>query len=359
VRKIKFKLPSAILRKKVKITLPVCGLILALVYFFYSTVGVSAAVLNGGSLTLTDSQPSASSVSYTLDFDNVTTSSIKCIKVVLSDAATGGSAPTGINTGSVAYSVANSDYVPDSETWTAAEITTGSFKITTANGEVPGSATDATVQVTGITNGSTADMAYFAQFSTYDNVDCSTSPVDSGIATFIYTTGQAVSLTVDPSISFSVSSVATGQSANGAAVTVTSSSSTIPLGTVTSSANAIAAHDLAVTTNAGSGYSVSTRYSDKPTSGGNDVDDHTGDHTTPTTMSAGTEAFGYTTEDTTYSQFQTNKYAAFTDSNALIANNTTAVSSETTRVAYQVGVSGTTPAGTYTTTVILTCTPSY
>jgi len=359
VRKIKFKLPFAISRKKVKITLPVVGLILALVYFFYSTAGVSAAALTGGSLTLSDSQPSASSVSYTIDFDNVTLSSIKCIKVVLSDAATGGSAPTGINTASVTYNAANSDYIPDVETWTAAELATGSFKITNATGETPGSATGATVQVTGITNGSTVDTAYYAQFSTYDNVDCSTSPVDSGVVTFIYTTGQAVSLTVDPSISFSISSVASAQTVNGATVTVTSSSSTIPLGTVTSSANAIAAHDLAVTTNAGSGYSVSTRYSDKPTSGSNDIDDHTGDHTTPTTMSAGTEAFGYTTEDTTYSQFQSNKYAAFTTSNAAIANNTVAVNNETTRVGYQVGVGGTTPAGTYTTTVILTCTPSY
>lgn len=319
---------------------------------------VFAAVLGGGNVSLSDSRPSETS-SYTFEFDNVTLSSIKCIKVVLSDAVTGGSAPTGINTASVTYSAANSDYIPDVQTWTAAEIAAGSFKITNATGEIPASATDATVQVTGITNGSAADTAYYAQFSTYDNIDCATSAVDSGVATFIYTSGQAVSLTVDPSISFALSTVAVGQSVNGAAVTVATTTSTIPFSTVTDSANAVAAHTATVSTNAGSGYFLYARYTAVPTYDVNDIDDHTGDHTTPTTMSAGTEAFGYTTEDTDYSQFQSNKYAAFTTSNAEAAKSAAAISNDATKIGYQVGVSGSTTAGTYTTTVILTVTPFY
>ena len=84
-------------------------------------------------------------------------------------------------------------------------------------------------------------------------------------------------------------------------------------------------------------------------------------------MSAGTEAFGYTTNDATLgtgtaARFTTGgpKYAAFTTSNAEAGYSGAAVSSETIRLGYAVGISGTTPAGTYgSSTVIITATPAY
>jgi len=167
VSKIKFKLPSAISRKKVKITLPVVGLILALVYFFYSTVGVSAAALTGGSLTLSDSQPSATSVSYTLEFDNVTTSAIKCIRVEFDTAADGsGSKPTGMTITGVALG-GSSSYIPTPGNWSpSADNGTGVIQITYATGETPASSSDRTVILTGITNGSTAGTGYYALLNT-------------------------------------------------------------------------------------------------------------------------------------------------------------------------------------------------
>ncbi len=156
--------------------------------------------------------------------------------------------------------------------------------------------------------------------------------------------------------------------ARPATTTVASTDGTIPFGTVTTSTNGVAAHDLTVTTNAGSGYTLSIRYTAKPTSGANDIDDHTGTNAAPTTMSPGTEAFGYTTNDATlgtgtadrFTSSGGNKWAAFTTSNAEVAYSSTSVSSQTTRVGYQVGISGTTPAGIYgTSTVIVTATPAY
>jgi len=320
---------------------------------------VKAAVLSGGSLSLSDGKPSSTAVTYTADFDNVTTSAIKCIKLVFSNAATGGSLPTGMVTSGAALDAAT-DFIPTSGSWsigsTAVE---GTLTFTYDTGEAPEQSTDRTVVLTGITNGSAANTTYYLQFNTYNNTDCSSDGVDNGTVAFIYTAGQAVSLTVDPSITFTVNAVGVGQSVNGAPVTVASTSTTIPLGTVTNSANGTTAHDLTVTTNAESGYTIYTKYTGVPTYGGATITDWTGDHASPTVMGTGTEAFGYTTEDTDYVQFQTDKYSKFTTTNAEIAKAIAAVSAETTRVGYEAAISGTTEAGNYTTTVILTCTPMY
>lgn len=326
--------------------------------FFGLAQVVKAAVLTGGSLSLSDGKPSSTAVTYTADWDNVTTSAIKCIKLVFSDAATGGSAPTGMITSTAALD-GTTDFIPNPASWsigsTAAE---GTLTFTYDIGEAPVSADDRTVVLTGITNGSTAGTAYYLQFSTYSDTGCSAG-VDSGTVAFIYTAGQSVSLTVDPSISFTVNAVGVGQSVNGAPITVDSTATTIPLGTVTTSANGITAHDLTVTTNAASGYTIYAKYTGVLTYGTATITDHTGTHAAPATMGTGTEAFGYTTEDTGYNQFQSNKYSKFLTTNEGIAVATTAVSNETTRVGYQAAVSGTTEAGNYVTTVILTCTPMY
>lgn len=345
------------MKKAKKILGLVAVLVLVGSLFFGLARLVKAAALSGGSLSLSDGRPSASST-YTANWDNVTTSAIQCIKLVFSDAATSGSAPTGMVTSTAALD-GSTDYIPTPGSWGIGSTAVEGTLTFTGSSQTPAQSTDRTVVLTGITNGSTANTTYYLQFSTYNNSDCSNDGVDSGTVAFIYTAGQSVSLTVDPSISFTVNAVGVGQSVNGAPVTVASTSTTIPLGTVTTSANGITAHDLTVTTNAESGYTIYTKYTDLPTYGTATITDHTGDHTTPTTMGVGTEAFGYTTEDTDYSQFQSDKYSKFTTTNAEIAKSTAAVSGQTTRVGYQAAIAGTTEAGNYVTTVVLTCTPMY
>ncbi len=326
--------------------------------------GVNAASLTSGSVGISSSVPSAAATTYTMTFSGVTLSATKCIQAVFSTAATGGSMPTGMVTSGVTLS-GTSTYMPTPGSWTAASSTPGTVKVTYATGETPAGASARTLVLDGITNGSTAETGYFVQFSTYNNIDCVSSPLDTGVSTFIYTTGQAVSLTVDPALAFTIDLLAGSQLVNGVTTTVASTDGTIPFGTVTSSANSIAAHNLTVTTNAGSGYSVYTRYTQAPTNGSHPITDWTGSNATPTTFSAaGTEAFGYTTNSTSLSgsaaRFSSAKFAAFTTTNAEVAHSTAAVTSEVTKVAYQVGISGTTPAGTYNnSTVIFTATPAY
>lgn len=329
---------------------------------------MQAATLTGSVTALSDSRPSATSVSYDLQFDNVTTGAIKCLRLEFDTSADGsGSKPSGMDVSSAALS-GSSDYIPTPASWSvSANNTTGVVSITYTTGETPASATDRNLILTGITNGSTAETGYFVKFNTYNNTDCSSSAVDSGTGTFIYVTGQAVSLTVDSTLSFGVAAVNSSQAVNSATTTVTSTDGTIPFGTVTTGALSIAAHDLTVSTNAGSGYTVYIRYTQAPTNGTDSINDHSGTNASPSSLSAGTEAFAYTTNDSTLgtgtaARFTDSapEWAAFTTSNAEVAYSSGAVSSETTRVGYAVGVSGTTPAGLYqNSTVILTATPAY
>lgn len=327
----------------------------------------SAATLTGASLNLGDSRPSQASVAYTFDADNVTTSAIKCISVQFSTAITAGSVPSGFDSTGAALS-ASSDYIPTPASWTVDASVNGTVEVTYGTGETPAGASDRTVILTGITNGSTANTTYYGLFRTYNNTDCSSSAVDTVNVAFIYTNGQTVSLTVDPSLTFSIAAVNSSQNVNGATTSVTSTTTTVPFGTVTTSANAIAAHDLSISTNAQSGYTVYIRDTQPPTSGSNEIDDHSGSNASPSTFSsAGTEAFGYTTNDTSLGTGTTdrftssggNKWAAATTTNAEVAYSATASASDTIRVGYQVGIAGNTPAGTYTSSVILTAVPIY
>ncbi len=330
----------------------------------FSVRPVEAAPLTSASISLGDSRPDQAAVSYDFSASGVTLSSVRCIRLIFATTVDGTTVPDDMNTTGAALS-ASSDYIPTPASWTVDAAVNGTIEITYASGETPGSASARNVILTGIENGSVDNATYFVRFDTFNNVDCTTSPVDSASASFMFTDGQEVSLTVDPTLSFIVASVASGQTVNGATTTATTSTTTIPFGTVTASANAIAAQDLTVSTNAVSGYTVHLRYTGALTNGGATIDDHTGGNADPTDFSsAGTEAFGYTTNDFTLGtgttgRFNANKWAAPTTSNAEVAYSAAAVSNETTRVGFQVGIDGSTPAGEYTSTVIYTAMPIY
>jgi len=338
------------------------------VFLFVFAKSAHAATLTGSNTTLSDPRPSQVGVTYTVDFGSVTTSATKCFKLSFATTATGTTViPTGMSSIGASYDVVASDYVPDAQTWTIGASVNGTVTLTNATGETPASASGRTLVLAGITNGSVADTQYYIRFATFNNVDCVSSPVDSGIGVFIFTNGQVVSLTIDPSLVFTINSVGSGVTVvTGATTTVVTTSTTIPFGTVNSSVNAIAGHDLTVGTNAGSGYTVYTRYTGVLATGvGGTIPNHTGTNGTPTSFSAaGTAAFGYTTNDYslgtgTAGRFNSNLWAGFTTTNDEVAFSSAGVSSETTRVGYQVGVAANTPAGSYSTTVIMTVVPSY
>ncbi len=327
----------------------------------------NAATLSSVSVALSDPRPSVSS-NYSFTGSGVTLSAIKCIKEVYATTATGSTAPTGISTtGGVTLS-ASSNYIPTPASWTLANGTNGTVTLTNASGETPASASARTVILNGITNSSVVDANYWLTITTYGSTDCATSPVDTAQVQFINTNGSTLSLTIDNTLSFTVNAVGSSASCDGTTTTAASTATTIPFGTATASSNNVVCQDLTAATNATNGYTIYTRYTAKPTNAiSQTIADWTGSNTAPTTFSAaGTEAYGYTTNDAVLGTGTANrfvnggqKWAAETTGNAEVAYEAAGVTSTTYRIGHQVGISLTTHPGTYSTTIIYTCTPIY
>jgi hypothetical protein len=191
-----------------------------------------------------------------------------------------------------------------------------------------------------------------------------------------------VSASVDASLSFSVSGVGTGQAVNGTTTDLTSTNITLPFGTIPTNVTRTLAHDLAVTTNAASGFTVTVE-----TTG--DLQSTTGatintfsigtDVATPTTWSSPTGAianadsyghWGVTSDDATIparsgDDFLSNEFiAATTTPSAIMGHNGVADGSTSgqgaTRVGYQIEISDLQEAGDdYSTTLRYIATPSF
>lgn len=328
----------------------------------------NAATLSSAKVALSDPRPSQSSVSYTFTGSSVTSANIKCVKVTFSTQAASVVTPTGFSAASATVTAASSTLInSDGTGWT---VTPGANTVTYthATGVTPSTTSGATFILAGITNSSVADTQYFYKLSTYDNVDCATSPRDDASIQFINTNGSTLSLTVDQTLTFTVNAVAGATSCNGGTTTAASTATTIPFGTVTAASNGIVCQDLTASTNATNGYTIFARYTSAPTNAlSQTIADWTGTNAAPTTFTAaGTEAYGYTTDDATLGTGTANrftnggaKYAAMTTSNNEVAYEAAGVNSTTYRIGHQVAISTLTLPGTYTTTVIYTCTPVF
>jgi hypothetical protein len=345
---------------------------------------VAAGTLASASVSLSDPVPSHSS-SYLFTGSSVdTATAVLCVKAVWSTTATGDAAPAGFSgvTGSV--DATNSSLINGSSTnWSLAKTdgtgSTGQKNIwqytNSASGVTPAGTTARTFDLTGLTNSATADTAFYFQLSTYSNVNCSSGLVDAAIVAFTNTSGQQMSLTVDQTLSFSINSIGQGVSCDGTTTTAASTSNAIPFGSVTSATNGVVCQDLAAATNAGNGYAISLRYTGQLNNGqGDHISDFGSPNSAPTDFSAaGTEAYGYTTDDASLStcagSCNTDRFtndplthqgwAGASTSDAEIAYESAGVATTHYKIGHQVGVASTTNPGTYTTTIVYTCTPVY
>lgn len=321
--------------------------------------------LTSAYVRLSDSRPNApANVSYVTGWTFPGTTSIQCMNILFATTASGSTKPTGMVTTSATKGSVSGGGLTNGN-WTLYNTVDGTLQYEYASGG-GSTATAVTITTNGITNPTSAGV-YYAQLTTYTTLSTHTCtvPVSTTTIAFRVNNGQALSVTVDPSLTFAVNNVAGSQTVNGSSTTVATTADTIALGNVNSSTNVIAAQDLVVTTNAQNGYTVYASYSGTLTdANSNTIADWTGTNTAPTTFSAaGTSAFGYTTESTSLSgtaaRFGSGKWAKFETWNYEVARSTVAVSADTTRVGYQVGVSGTQKAGLYQTTIVLTATPTY
>ena len=337
---------------------------------------IAAGTLTSAFVSLSDPRPSHAATSYTFTGSSVDgAATVRCVKAVFSTTSTNDIAPTGWDGTGGTVTAASSTLINSSGTgWSLAtsDGTSSSgadniWQYTNATGVVPGTTTGATFIMAGITNASTADTGYYLKLNTYTNTNCSSGTIDNATVQFINTNGSTLSLTVDASLSFTVNSVASAQSCDGTTTTQSSTATSIPFGNITSAANGVVCQDLTAATNAANGYTIYARYTGAPSNGVDTIADHSGTNAAPTTFSAaGTEAYGYTTNDSTLGTGTANrftsggqKWAAMTTSNLELAYEAAGVTTTTYRVGHQVGIAPTTRPGTYTTTILYTCTPVY
>lgn len=340
----------------------------------------NAGTLSNAKVLINNSQASATNVSYNFRFTTPATTSIGKVVIQFCTAASGTcTTPTGMTTTGAAR--ANDNIAGTGRTDTFTTNGTLSVDITTPAAQ---STQNVVMDFTGITNPSTTNTSHFARITTYQSDD--TTVLDTATVAFatLDTNSIAVSATVDPTLTFTVAGVTGNGSAtvNGATITngLATTATTIPFGTLTAGTPKIAAHDVTITTNAVNGYTVTASHSATSQSGNpplvsgtsNNIDSFTGTNTSPATWSSpsGTSAnvntgfFGYTTEDTslctgTANRFSSNKWAGTTTTGEELICSSTGVSSQTTRVGWQVEVNNIQPAGSYTGTVILIATPTY
>ena len=219
-----------------------------------NVASVGAQTLNTASLELSDPRTGETGVTYTMSAANFDTgTSLQCIQLELATTSAGGTPVTGIDTTSAALDAAGT-LITESN-WTIDPTpTNGILEITYGAGEAP--AASGTLVFTGIDNGSTEGTTYYGRLNTFSDTACSTQ-VDDVVVAFIYTDGELVQLTIDPTLNFVINSVGVGQAVNGATTTHASTASGIDyLNDVTAAANGVSAHDLQVTTNATNGYTI-------------------------------------------------------------------------------------------------------
>ena len=343
----------------------VLGLILILLAVYLAIPEGQATTISSKKITVSDSRPSTASVTYTFTGTH-TASSTKCLNIQFCQAASGTcTIPNNmsVNTASATSTGWNGwTYA----SWSAGFATTATgFKYTYATGENGGSAY--AFAGTGITNSDTAGT-YYAWVNTYDNTNCSSSPVDdTGVAAFAIISGVSVTATVNESLTFAITGLASSTSCKTAVTsTVTTLATSVPFGTLSTSANAIGCQTLTVTTNSTGGYTTTGAFTQNLLSGSNDIDNHSGTNANPTAFSgAGTEAFGYTSNDaslgtgTTTRFGDNNVWAGFSTTQTEVAYSASGVSSQATIIGYQAGISTTTVAGSYSTTVVYVTTPTY
>lgn len=347
----------------------------AVVCGFSHTSQVFAANLTSASVTISDSRPSQTSVTYTTGFTFPGTTAIQCIRIQLATTASGSfTAPTGISTTSAVKGTITGGGLTNAN-WTLDNSVNGDLKLTAGAAQTP-TATAATIPITTITNPSGSGLTngtFFGRINTYTGSDCSTGPTDTVVVSLAVTSGVVISAVVDPTLTFTVagytSAVKTSITPDSNCTSTATSVAFPP--TMSIATTYYCAQRLTVSTNASLGYTVTAR----GTVAGDDmvnlinpaetITDHTGTNASPSGFGTPTEAFGYTTSDGTLGTGTTGRFSAadtfagFSNTASEVAYSATPVANETTDIAYGFRFGALTGSGTYQTTLVYTATPLY
>jgi hypothetical protein len=334
------------------------------------------AALSSASVALTDPEPGVTS-SYNFTASNASATVVNCVEVDFSNNADGsGGVPSGMTTTSAVLNASSTLFTSTNLTKDSSAAN-GSVVYSDSTGHAAASGSGKTYNLDTITNANpVSTTSYWMTFKTTNNHnttnhDCSGgTTIDVVTVGFVIQPGQQLSLTVNPTLTFSV----TGQSAstvcNGVTTTTASSGNNIALGVPTPAANTSTCQHLVVSSNSTHGYSVYIRDTAEAANQlAQKLADYNAGSSTPSAWTtAGAEGYGFTTSNSSVSGFSGSKFEAFqgggsrtnsSANNVLVGTNSASVYQDAFDVAFQSGVSTTTLPGTYTTTVVYTCTPVY
>lgn len=349
-------------------TLALVSLLIFGEMFSFSVSHAEAALLSSSSLAMSDSRASGTSVTYTNTFTFPGTTSIKCIVIILANTAANitltanpaTTIPTSLVTTSAAKGSVTGGGLTDGN-WSLWNSTNGIIQYEYSTGS-SSTATSVTITTTGITN--TSSGTFYAQVATYSTLSthtCSGLVDNSNVMAVNTTTGVATSVSVDPTVSFSVANYGSAVNGSGDTSPVTTSSSTIPFGTVAAGATAWGSQTLTTSTNAAGGYTLYVRYTGALTNlAANTIRNQSGTPGSPAAFdgSSSQSSFGFTTDSSTVAM-GSNQWAGLTTSNQSIHTRTTPQNADAVHAEYKVQISNTQQPGTYSSTVIYTVAPTY
>lgn len=349
-------------KKGLSIFLSVTLLAVSFATYFVFTPKANAALLTSVSVQLGDPRPSNTSTPYTIKWTFPSTTSIKCIAVSFGNTSAVTPAPTGMTTTSSSGAINGSTtggLTPGS--WTYYNTNNGVLQFENAAGEAS-TATTIQLDITGITNPSVG--TFYAIINTYSAVAthvCSGAVDTSNTMALATTGGVSTSVTVDPTISFSVAG-SSGAINGGPTSSAISTASSIAFGNVSAGGSATsAAQILTTSTNAAHGYNIYIRYNQALTDANADtIRDQAGTPGSPNSFDGSTSqsSFAYTTNSSTIA-LTSNKWAGLTTTNTSIDNQTTPQSATTLSVEYQLQLKNVQPPGTYSNVITYTATPTY
>ena len=218
------------------------------------------------------------------------------------------------------------------------------------------------------------------QFAADTNPNSAT-PIDATSARVAHIEAVRVTATVDPTISFSIAGIASGATRCGVSTDVTTTATSVPFGGMSLNSFKTLAQNLTVSTNASSGYVVTSSENDQLGLGGATtpfIPDTTCDGGTCTESTAAewdtatNNGFGYSLEnvdaasiafeyDTSGDTFRSKQFADITGAETpqTIFSSTTVANAENAYVCYRLSVGATQAAGDYENQITYTATGTF
>ena len=176
--------------------------------FYWNISSADAALITSTSIQPSNSIPSASGVQYAVKFTFPDATPLECIQIKFATATDMGTPATGMTSGS-GFTLSGGG-LTQGNWYTNYGTTNGTLEIYAASAQTPSNGGTPTITWTGVTNTSiTNPTNIYAQVTTFTTESGSgatcTTPVDqSNINAMLFSTGVATSVSVDPSLTFSV-----------------------------------------------------------------------------------------------------------------------------------------------------------